>query len=469
MNYPNFFKTKYSFLIWAVVFGLFLPRAGLADCAFHNIGGYIWSRNSGWISLSCSPGEPIDYGLDIDFESGNPNEDVQGYAWSANLGWLDFSPQPPRPNPTPRSARFEREPGGSPTTTAGRLTGYAKFTGLGEDGWILLGPLDFIDGTDYGVEIKADRTWTGWSYSSGTDEETGLGDGWQMWDSSLTGGRAGVMAYWFETLYGNIYSSGNIDSPTGLFATPAGRYTATYLIQADGAIHPVAITSQGGYNPPYRQENFAGNLQIPQSSNLYKGSLGPLDLAGLSGGRYGEVVEYSGNRNSSSTLGASPTLAGKVYHYSGNLTIDSAMTLQKGAGSQKGGGTILVDGDLRIDENIIYSSVPVNDRIDNLPSVAWIVLGDIIFDRTVTQADGVFYSEGTGGIATGTTGDSETDVNLLVNGLFIAKRINLQRIGINQSGDPAEKIIFDGRAIVNPPPGLIDIAKGLPKLREVSP
>ena len=122
-----------------------------------------------------------------------------------------------------------------------------------------------------------------------------------------------------------------------------------------------------------------------------------------------------------------------------------------------------------IDENISYSLTPVNDRIDNLPSAAWIVKGDIVIDKSVTQAAGLFYSEGASGISTGTTRDSATDLNLTVSGLFIAKKINLQRVGINQNSDPAEQIIFDGRAIINPPPGLVDIAKGLPKLREVSP
>ena len=152
----NYRKTKYSFLILAAVFGLLLPQAGMAVCAFHNIGGFIWSRNSGWISLRCSPGETIDYGLDIDFESGNPHERAQGYAWSSNLGWIDFDPNPPWPAQPNHAAQFDRDPGGSPTSTAGQLTGWAKFTALGKDGWTLLGPLD-IGGTDYGAQIKADR------------------------------------------------------------------------------------------------------------------------------------------------------------------------------------------------------------------------------------------------------------------------------------------------------------------------
>ena len=51
--------------------------------------GWMWSANSGWISLNCnntSSCDAVDYGIAHD-GTGN----LSGYAWSPNLGWISFS------------------------------------------------------------------------------------------------------------------------------------------------------------------------------------------------------------------------------------------------------------------------------------------------------------------------------------------------------------------------------------------
>ncbi|MEE4638552.1 MAG: hypothetical protein V2J42_07430 [Wenzhouxiangella sp.] len=51
--------------------------------------GWLWSANSGWISLSCQNTgscDMVDYGVTHD-SSGN----LSGYAWSPNIGWISFS------------------------------------------------------------------------------------------------------------------------------------------------------------------------------------------------------------------------------------------------------------------------------------------------------------------------------------------------------------------------------------------
>ena len=465
---------KLKILLLVLVLLAFPGLAANAACGFHNISGYVWSGNTGWISLNCVSGGSVDYGLDIDFLSGNPTEPVTGYAWSPNLGWLDFQPNGPYPASPFNSALFVRDPGGTPTTTAGRITGWAKFLSYGNDGWVLLGPIDNLDENDYGVSITADRVFQGWAWSGGSntdiDSEPEVGDGWLDWDSLASGGGASILGYWFETLYGNIYSGGNISSSDGLFAPPSGRYNATYLIQADGSIDPVSINSQSGNAAPFKEANISKSFEIPDSENNYIGSLGPLDKPGILNGYYGEVESFPGNnKKTSNTIGSNLVLENKVYYYSGDLQVDNQLTFNKGAGTQKGNGTIVVEGDLDINANILYQSGPVNDRIENLPSVAWIVMGDINIDESVTDIAGVFYSEGDNGLSTGTTGDSETDVTIIIRGMIIASDINLDRLTINTNNDPAEQIIFDGRALVNTPPGLIDIARGLPTLSEISP
>lgn len=443
-----------------------MPVSASAACNFHNISGFVWAYTIGWISLSCqNTGAAFDYGLDIDFESGAPTAPMPGFAWSPNAGWVDFAPSGPYPTAPNHGALFTRT-GPTATSTEGTITGWAKIDSLGGNGWIKLGPL-VISGTDYGARISANRVLSGWSWNGGdnldADPEPERGIGWISWRGDQYGG--GAVARWFETLYGDIYSGGNISAP---YAPPGSRWSATYLIQADGAIDPVNITSQGGSGLPYIDQNF-GVLTLPQQSNSYRGSLGLLDRTGLLNGYYGAVTTFAGDNNSSGTLGTSLVLAGKIYHYTGNLIVDSAISFNKGVGAQKGSGTIIVDGNLIINANINYEAGAVASRIDNLPSVGWLVKGNIIINPSVTNIAGLFYSEGAAGITTGTTGAKETDVALIAKGLLIAKKITLQRLFIKADNSPSEQIIFDGRAIVNPPPGLADMVKGLPTLREVSP
>ena len=51
--------------------------------------GWLWSANSGWISLSCENTDScatVDYGVMNDGAG-----QLSGYAWSPNLGWISFS------------------------------------------------------------------------------------------------------------------------------------------------------------------------------------------------------------------------------------------------------------------------------------------------------------------------------------------------------------------------------------------
>jgi hypothetical protein len=355
------------------------------------------------------------------------------------------------------------------------MTGWAKWVNLGDDGWMKLGPID-ISSTDYGIQIGADRLFTGWSWNGGSnidaDSNPERGDGWVDWDSVTTGGGATILAYWYETLYGDIYAGSEINAP---FSPPVDRYTATYLIQAGGTIRAVAIQSDAGTGVPYISEGH-DSFVLPDEGNDYRGTLGWLDKAGMLGSRYGTP-------ESALPAGSNIYLDGKIYHYSSGLTLNNALTFMNGTGNQKGSGTIIVDGDLTINANLSYQSGPVSSRIDNLPSVAWIVSGSIYIAPTVTEVVGVFYSEDETpdvdskyGIRTGTTGWSTSDEQLIIRGMFIATEIHLERLFINVdeggaliNNDPAEQFFFDGRALANPPPGLADIGKGLPTLREARP
>lgn len=464
----NSFKTKILSLILLAF--LISPLPVTAACNLHNISGFIWSSNIGWISLSCKNNidSNIDYGVDIAFDAGD-SVSMIGYGWSPNIGWINFQPTAPFPAQPNNSALFTRATGESASSTAGTITGWAKIESLGDNGWIKLGPLN-INNIDYGVQIGGNRAFSGYSWNGGEDTDADgtpeKGIGWIKWgDSTGASYGANVVARWFETLYGDVYSGKNIDQ---IFSPPASRYSATYLIQANGTINSATITSKAGSGAPYVAQNFE-SLTLPTSANSYRGSLGNLDRSGMIVGQYGTVITYSGDSNVSGTFGNNLVLDGKIYYFTGNLTVDSDITFKKGFGTQKGNGTILVDGDLIINANADYQSGAITGRIENLPVVAWIVKGNIIINPSVTSLVGVFFSEGANGINTGTTGLDDTDQVLVVKGMMIGKKITFQRLYVAADNTPSEQIIFDGRAIINPPPGLTDIIKGLPTITEVIP
>ncbi|MCK5122646.1 MAG: PKD domain-containing protein [Candidatus Pacebacteria bacterium] len=97
--------------------------------AGHNIIGFAWSENIGWISFNCENTVSCaisDYGVNVDL-AGN----VSGYAWSENIGWISFEP-----------ADIVGCPAGicQPSLAGGVFSGWARALnhGGGWDGWISL-------------------------------------------------------------------------------------------------------------------------------------------------------------------------------------------------------------------------------------------------------------------------------------------------------------------------------------------
>jgi hypothetical protein len=63
---------------------------GITHDGSGNLGGFAWSPNIGWISFSCANTascDDVDYGVGVDVDSGT----VSGFAWAANAGWISFT------------------------------------------------------------------------------------------------------------------------------------------------------------------------------------------------------------------------------------------------------------------------------------------------------------------------------------------------------------------------------------------
>ncbi len=100
------------------------------------VGGYAWSDNIGWISLSCADAgicASSNYGVTIDTSTGN----LAGYAWSDNIGWISFNAADVAGCPAGTCQPKFNVPTGQNT---GPATGWAKAIGAsqGWDGWISL-------------------------------------------------------------------------------------------------------------------------------------------------------------------------------------------------------------------------------------------------------------------------------------------------------------------------------------------
>ncbi len=342
--------------------------------------------------------------------------------------------------------------------------------------------------SDYNVSVDygGTKSFTGYAYSPDV--------GWIQFSRVRIGGKQ-----FLQTKYGDIYSGGNIGSPTTSRAPgyPGGAGSgsvtcnATYRIIASGIIQnfctsaPIAGTS----TDPFAQQG-APLYPLPKGTNTYTTRLGSIDKTGMvtdvstSGpprNKFGDpIVVSNGDTLMSSFFGGPgcgkpcPTpLLGKVYHVKGNLTIDKDFVVQAGGSRvvfgvntvDSGAGTFAVDGDLIINGNLSYDATAnsLTSRTQ-LPSVAFIVTGDIIINPTSSELSGVFYTPQTVDVKS-----SEPDLQLTVSGAMVASKFNFSRKYQSASAlEPSERIIYDGRLQANPPPGISTFANGLLNIQQTT-
>ncbi len=257
----------------------------------------------------------------------------------------------------------------------------------------------------------------------------------------LTGECKALVKPFLETVSGQIYSAGEIQA-----SEEPPIHNATYCLQSGGLI--TNFTSAAGCrlaeSPVY---------EIPKPERNYVGSFGAIDVAGILGGKYGSLL----------TPGALPDqLDGKIYYFPSGLTISSDIEFQNSAGASRANGLVVVVGDLIIDGNLSYQDRNESD-LKNLASVGWIVLkdggtgGNVYVGPSVERLVGAFFAEETIDTGSGTT-------PLLATGVFVAKNFSFEREYASRT-EGSERVIFDARVILNPPPGLSDATRSLPGFR----
>ena len=189
-------------------------------CEYHNVWGWAWSDNIGWISFSCQncdadldgnldggscgSGSSVDYGVDICEEgdtrsicSGESAGTILGGAWSrgtdteiGGVGWISFNRSetgaPPSDDPCPDGSCIARlDLDGTTCGEVGQVCGWARALAPkgdpnagGWDGWIkLAGTVQ--GGGSYGVSLNSGPTpseFEGWAWGGDdTDEEAVIG------------------------------------------------------------------------------------------------------------------------------------------------------------------------------------------------------------------------------------------------------------------------------------------------------
>lgn len=448
-----------------------------------SIYGWSWNINYGWTSLNC---DNIYYGESIDLCSNstykvmmNENRTVSGWAWNGNLGWLCFgytcSPYGVAPDGTTPNAIYNM--------VNGYINGWARYIKYNNDpeqGWVKLRGEKINGSTWCGVDGK-NCTYlnfgingiSGWAWGGAVDAYNNvIGPGWEYFMGVIN-------APWFETKFSSIYSMKKIGSETQ-FGSPSGKFTATYCIWSDDEGGDGSITNVSSqYN--CLKPNYSSDVKFPGEANKYRTIDGILDINKMIDSARKSGNEY-GTDNVGSVLDAVRPLDGKIYYFNtgadSKYTIDQALTFFNGRNKDgSASGTVVVNGDLYINNSIRYENSAVLYSSRNLASVAFIVLGDIIIDPSVDVVSGVFVALGKSGLQQScdrsepgcgmflTGNDGGSPRKLTVNGMVMARKFSLDRT-FKQSSSPAEVFNYDGRVSINTPPGLTNVAGGLPIWRE---
>jgi len=329
---------------------------------------------------------------------------------------------------------------------------------------------------------STDGSLAGWAWNGNNDVASTTGAGWINF-SVL--GAPGIVYPWLETQFGSVYGQSNIKQRSSVSGV-----NATYCIFAQD------VYNFSSKNCSAVVKNVGiSYLSDGASSQVYKNALGKIDVAGLTAVHNHTTIgsiTYNYNKYGQQIINGAPNflqpLDNKVYVVNGDLVINENNVIINGASGEKGNGLIIVKGNLEIKKNVTYGSSALSS-LGELASVAWVVKGDVIIDPDVEKVAGAFILLGNGtasclyenGASCGVSltdeyprfqqighgiffsGDSNKPLTIV--GLIMAKSFGFYRTYSNIK-QGSERIIYDGRLIANPPPGLKGLAEGLPVIRD---
>jgi len=151
---------------------------GVSAGSQHNVSGWAWSENFGWVSFNCTNDNTCgtaDYGVNIDTTTGN----FSGYAWSSNIGWISFQ-ENKAPNygfnsNCPSSCVSSNNCTACYNSVDGKVYGWAKILSLGDDGWLKMSDDEVLVWNNKGVTIDSNGDFHGWAWNGNSTAGVGLG------------------------------------------------------------------------------------------------------------------------------------------------------------------------------------------------------------------------------------------------------------------------------------------------------
>ncbi len=413
--------------------------------------GWAWSYNYGWASLNCDNiyyGTyfslcPPDYGLTKDGNS------IYGWAWDSNIGWICFGS-------TCVDEGYINPPSGSVPIVYDsqnyELTGWGHVIVFGaDDGWLSMCQNPYHCTSLDGAGSLTGEAWNG--FNDGTADR---GLGWLKFYGNLS-------SPWLESKYGLVYGKSGLGS-SGSFGAPDTRFNASYCIRTGIGGDIVNFSTESGCS-----ESGYADFDLPTVSNQYWTIPGLINFNRIANSY--DQVDFTSD-DVDNALSGYTTLGNKVYNFTGQTTytIDNPLTFYNARGTNSSGaGTVIINGDLVINSDMFYEEASVASQIENLASLTWIIKGgNVTISPSVSNIVGNFIvlDNGSGLKGKFYTGDDTSNTRqLTISGLVMAHEILLQRNYIEEN-EPAEIIIYDGRVIVNTPPGMDNVAGGLPVWRE---
>ena len=269
---------------------------------------------------------------------------------------------------------------------------------------------------------------------------------------------------WWQTNWGDIHSNGGISN-----RETHGSNTADYVVTARQGINSNVKSSINQILTPYpstrnliftevNKDSLTQGVSPNCSDNYWRAvyipdyPLLPQTASLWRGGNRDRNIHYC---NGNLTIAANPLLPKP------STILNSeppALFLEKG-------GTVVVDGDLSIANNVYYDpNLTTVDERAKIPSAGFVIGGDLVIASNVKHLVGNFYV--LGDVYTNNTEDTE----LIVEGSVVARNyLNLERKYIDEANTPSELVKYDGRVLVNPPPGFLDPAMILPRWAGIRP
>ncbi len=264
---------------------------------------------------------------------------------------------------------------------------------------------------------------------------------------------------WLQTVYGNVFSKKKITAPD---VPPQNQYNATFCITAKDTIFNFQTQGLGGCSA---QTDASVRYELPQGANTYSSVLGKLDLGGLRAGKYGTVINVGSGQLDTILNSYSNSLGGRVFRVTGDATLGAHTFVNDAV---NGAGSVFVDGgDLTVTGNVQYDATSVTN-LDQLASFGIIAVdngtgtkGNVYVDGAVTVVSAALYAGGSSGFYSVAPPLGDSPAPFTLYGFAVARQFNLSR-SFKSVTQGSERFIYDGRAVVNPPPGFSDITRAMP-------